>query len=291
MVHPRHRPELILVSLALVAGAILLVMALGLGDGRSGGVDVALGAPSAGKPAEAAEKQPSPRATETGRTPIALPRSGTPILTVREGEQLDIHGRPGGGVVATVGDTTEFDSPTVLSVQERRGNWLGVPTQLLPNGELGWVKLGTGRFAIDSVGQSIVIDLSSMDARLLRNGDLEREWQVGIGAPGTATPTGHFSITDEIEGGLNPTYGCCAIALSATQPNLPVRVERGRPDRHSRDLPSPRSRQLDRLRPQRRAGSARAHRRRSARHSGHDQALSDAPDRASGDRRAAIMAR
>jgi lipoprotein-anchoring transpeptidase ErfK/SrfK len=61
-----------------------------------------------------------------------------------------------------------------------------------------------------------------MSAKLLRGDEVERSWQVGIGAPDTPTPTGHFSITDEIEGGLNPAYGCCALALSATQPNLPA---------------------------------------------------------------------
>jgi lipoprotein-anchoring transpeptidase ErfK/SrfK len=97
-----------------------------------------------------------------------------------------------------------------------------VPTQLLPNGELGWVKLGSNDFAVDSVNQSIVIDLSSMSAKLLRGGEVERRWTIGIGAPDTPTPTGTFSITDELEGGLNPVYGCCALALSATQPNLPA---------------------------------------------------------------------
>ena len=61
-----------------------------------------------------------------------------------------------------------------------------------------------------------------MRGELYRGTDLERRWTVGIGASGTPTPIGHFSITDEIEGGLNPVYGCCAIALSATQPNLPA---------------------------------------------------------------------
>ncbi len=222
MVRSRRRPEFILLPLALLAGAILLLAALGLGDGRAGGVDAALGASPAAKPGKGSPNGSPARVPESGGAGFTLPPDGTPILSVRNGEQVEIHGSPGGAVVARVGDTTEFDSPTVLTVLERRGNWLGVPTQLLPNGELGWVELDTERFAIDSVGQSIVIDLSSMNARLLRNGDLEREWQVGVGAPDTSTPTGRFSITDGIEGGLNPTYGCCAIALSATQPNLPA---------------------------------------------------------------------
>ncbi len=42
-----------------------------------------------------------------------------------------------------------------------------------------------------------------------------------IGAPGSSTPTGRFAVTDTFVGGLNPVYGCCAIALSAHQPDLP----------------------------------------------------------------------
>ena len=61
-----------------------------------------------------------------------------------------------------------------------------------------------------------------MTARIFRGDELERKWTIGIGGPATPTPTGRFSITDEIIGGLNPTYGCCAIAFSATQPNLPA---------------------------------------------------------------------
>ena len=43
-----------------------------------------------------------------------------------------------------------------------------------------------------------------------------------VGSPSTPTPTGTFSVTDTFRGSLNPSYGCCALALSATQPNLPT---------------------------------------------------------------------
>ncbi len=42
-----------------------------------------------------------------------------------------------------------------------------------------------------------------------------------IGAAGTSTPPGRFAVTDVITEGLLPVYGCCALALSAHQPNLP----------------------------------------------------------------------
>jgi lipoprotein-anchoring transpeptidase ErfK/SrfK len=109
----------------------------------------------------------------------------------------------------------------VLTVAERRGNWAGVPTHLLDNGELGWVRIDSPGLATDSVGVEIVVDLSEMRGQLLRDGEVEHSWQVSIGAPESPTPTGRFSITDVIVGDLNPVYGCCAMALSATQPNLP----------------------------------------------------------------------
>ena len=56
--------------------------------------------------------------------------------------------------------------------------------------------------------------------QLRRNGRVEQRLPVTIGAPGTPTPVGRFAVTDVIFKGLNPVYGCCAIALSARQPNL-----------------------------------------------------------------------
>src|SRR4029079_2923299 len=46
--------------------------------------------------------------------------------------------------------------------------------------------------------------------------------RVGIGAPGTATPTGRFAINDKIAGSrYSSVYGCCILALSGHQTNLP----------------------------------------------------------------------
>ncbi len=48
-----------------------------------------------------------------------------------------------------------------------------------------------------------------------------RSFQVSVGAADSPTPTGKFAVTDTFRGGLASAYGCCAVALSATQPNLP----------------------------------------------------------------------
>jgi len=213
---PRSR---LLAAIAIaIAAAVSIVLFLLLAQGRAGGVDLAEAAPPAATTAPAAERSSR---TARARSDGPLPAGGTPILTVRAGAEVALRDAPGGKMVTTLTETTEFDSPTVLSVRERRGRWAGVPTHELPNGELGWVRIDPRQLKIDSVGQRIVLDLSAMVGRLYRGDRLERKWQIGIGAPDTPTPTGHFSITDEIVGGLNPTYGCCAIALSATQPNLP----------------------------------------------------------------------
>ncbi|MBA2522278.1 MAG: L,D-transpeptidase [Solirubrobacterales bacterium] len=143
-------------------------------------------------------------------------------MTVRSGRSVELRSEPGGEIIGVLSDTTQFGSPTALSVVERRGNWAGVPSELVPNGRLVWLELDSSSIEIDSVQRSIVIDLSRMRAELLRHDRVEHAWQIGIGTPESPTPTGRFSVTDEIEGGLNPTYGCCALALSATQPNLPA---------------------------------------------------------------------
>ena len=111
-----------------------------------------------------------------------------------------------------------------LTVVEREGNWVGVPTEKLPNGELGWLKLekGDDAYAVDSVGLEIEVDLSSMTASLLRGDEVERKWTVSIGAPDTPTPTGHFSVTDTLDNTFNASYGCCVLPITATQPNLPA---------------------------------------------------------------------
>jgi lipoprotein-anchoring transpeptidase ErfK/SrfK len=43
---------------------------------------------------------------------------------------------------------------------------------------------------------------------------------VAIGAAGTPTPTGSFGVTDRLRMS-GTTYGCCALALSGNQPNIP----------------------------------------------------------------------
>jgi lipoprotein-anchoring transpeptidase ErfK/SrfK len=56
----------------------------------------------------------------------------------------------------------------------------------------------------------------------MNGGRVVHEATVAIGRSGSSTPTGRFAITDKIAGSrYGPYYGCCILALSGKQPNLP----------------------------------------------------------------------
>jgi lipoprotein-anchoring transpeptidase ErfK/SrfK len=109
----------------------------------------------------------------------------------------------------------------VLGVVKEADGWAGVTSELLPNGVLGWVRLDSRELGAGWGTTAIVVDLSDRRAVLQRDGEVVREFAVTVGAPGYETPTGHFAVTDTFRGDLNPVYGCCALALSATQPQVP----------------------------------------------------------------------
>jgi lipoprotein-anchoring transpeptidase ErfK/SrfK len=69
----------------------------------------------------------------------------------------------------------------------------------------------------------IEIDLSARRLALFAGGRVVRSAPVSIGAPGSPTPTGRFAVTDKLPGSRFSTiYGCCILALSGSQPNLPT---------------------------------------------------------------------
>ncbi len=178
-----------------------------------------------GSSAPRADQAPAPTLASEGAPdqggPLALPADGTPVVEVRSGERIEVRASPGGHVVGELGPKTEFGSPTVLSVQERRGSWIGAPTPLLKNGNLGWVKLDPRQLQVASVDYEIRIDLSERSAKLLRGDRVEQAWKVSVGVPETPTPTGRFAVTDTFLGQLSSVYGCCAVAITARQPSLP----------------------------------------------------------------------
>jgi lipoprotein-anchoring transpeptidase ErfK/SrfK len=127
-----------------------------------------------------------------------------------------------GRLVARVGSRTEFGSPQTFLVTRRLGHHYRVISTVLPNGRAGWISAAPGTFTLSRTRVRLDVDLSSRVVRVHRGPHVMRTIRIGIGASGTPTPTGRFAITDKLDGAAySPVYGCCILALSGHQTNLP----------------------------------------------------------------------
>ncbi|MGH2983291.1 MAG: L,D-transpeptidase [Solirubrobacterales bacterium] len=144
-----------------------------------------------------------------------------PIARVQPGEEVELRDAPGGRVIATLGDETEFDSPRTFWISEIRGDWFGVHTPEVYNGA-GWIRDDRTELEVSETRFWIVADTSAQTLELrYRNKVLDR-FPVTVGSPGSPTPLGDYSVTDGLAGpGVGPYYGCCVLALTGHQPNLP----------------------------------------------------------------------
>jgi L,D-transpeptidase catalytic domain len=145
-----------------------------------------------------------------------------PLATVRPGRSVLLRDSPGGRVITRLGDRTEFGSMRVFWVERVQSAWLGVPAPELPDGQLGWIR--DDRFALD-ISQThfwITADVSQRELTLHYGNRILASFPVSVGSPGSPTPLGDYAVTDGLVGqGLGPWYGCCVLALSGHQPNLP----------------------------------------------------------------------
>jgi hypothetical protein len=200
-------------ALLVLIGAAVAWAVLSGGDSDEPTAASSPPAPAVSQPVQEKPAQEKPR--------LELSDRGQPIVWLRHGAQIPIRSAPGGKVVKTVRWRTPFDSRTVLSLFRHAGQWAGVPTPLLPTGQLGWVKLDPSKLRAGWTPYTIDIDLSKRAGQLRRGDRVLRSFTVTVGAPGTSTPTGRFAVTDLFRGNLDPAYGCCAVATTARQPNLP----------------------------------------------------------------------
>jgi hypothetical protein len=146
------------------------------------------------------------------------------IAYVRPGRALALRSHPFGPVVARVDSQTAFGSPRALGVVTvRRGRWLGVTEPGLGNRRLGWIDAEAGGVRYARTRLQLVVDLSNRTLVVRWDGRALRRLRVGVGRAGSPTPIGRFSVTDKLNGrAYSAYYGCCILALSATQPNLPA---------------------------------------------------------------------
>jgi hypothetical protein len=145
------------------------------------------------------------------------------IAHVRPGGLIALHTRPYGPVVARVGAVTEFGSRRALGVvATRRGRWLAVSEPGVGRNRAVWVDARAGGLRYSRTALELDIDLSDRTMTVRRGDTVIGRTRVGVGAPASPTPTGRFAVTDKLDGAsYSAAYGCCILALSAIQTNLP----------------------------------------------------------------------
>ena len=162
-------------------------------------------------------------AAATVAHPQPSPSSTHVIAHVRSGDVIAMRSRPFGPVVARVGARTRFGSQRALAVvATRRGRWLAVTEAGIAGNRAVWVDARAGGLRYSRTPLELDVDLSDRTLTVRRGQAVLRRVNVGVGAADSPTPTGRFALTDKLAGSSYSTsYGCCILALSAIQPNLP----------------------------------------------------------------------
>ena len=214
---PRLALALVGIGVAALLGAIALVGISELGDDGQAAVD-GLGADDgtrhflperAGPAADPFPSEPPKRKEVTCYTTAYVRRDAM------------LRRRPGGRPLLRVAARTEWNSPRVLGVVRREGEWLGVQVPELPNGGIGWLPARAAQ--LDCTTWSLHADLSKRRLVVRRGDRRVRAVTVAIGRTGNETPRGRFSVTDKLRvTDPGSPYGCCVLALTGHQVNLPA---------------------------------------------------------------------
>lgn len=197
------------VATLLVAVGLGAVLVLGGEAGQSAAADEDETRPFVPREQEIGEPFPSDPASAY-RYPVAIVEETTVLLDA-----------PRGKPKVKIAPKTEWDSPRVLGVVEREGDWLSVLVPELPNGEVGWVHEDEVA-RLDTVGWAVKADLARRTVEVERDGEVVRRFEVGVGRSDHPTPTGRYAVTDKLQvSDSGSPYGCCVVALTGHQPKLP----------------------------------------------------------------------
>lgn len=192
-----------MLAVVAVAGAALWLL------GRPGDPQRADG-PSVRSP-EQASRPPAQRPSLRRQWPLGA----------RLTRRVQLRASPGGRVVGTLARRTEYESERVLAVVARRPGWYGVLSESMPNSRAGWIPADAVSLRYEPY--TLFVDLSERRLVVRHDGRVVRRMTVAVGRPGTDTPTGRYGVTDSlrVSGSGDGPYGCCAIALTGRQPNVP----------------------------------------------------------------------
>jgi hypothetical protein len=168
-----------------------------------------------------------PAGTEASATTVrrALPQADgerdpnlTRIAVIRRSTVL--RASPGGRRLGRLSTRTEFKSAKVVPVVGERDGWLRVIAPELDNGKRGWIEAKHTERGV--VEYRMRADVSRRRLEVLRGGRVVRRIRMAVGEAGSPTPLGTFGITDKVPfSDPGSVYGCCALALSAHQTDVP----------------------------------------------------------------------
>jgi lipoprotein-anchoring transpeptidase ErfK/SrfK len=213
-----------LAALGALAGAL---MAAGCGGGDR--------SPDSLQGADIGATTTTPVST-AATTPAAAAEEQQGPLGARLKRKVSLRAAPHGRIVANLPTKTHWGSPRVLAVTAQRDGWLGVLTEQMP-GKVGWIPADAVELLLEP--WSLRIDLSARRVTVSHEGKVVRRVTVAVGGPGSPTPKGRFGVTDTLRLTGGGPYGCCAIALTARQRDIPQGWTGG--DRvaiHGTDAPS-----------------------------------------------------
>ena len=193
---------IVLVGAVVLAGLILAVT--GMSDSGNG-----TAAGPGRQPVQDQLRAPQAKATGPEGDPIA-------VIT----KKTALRASPDGRKIGALDTKTEFKSSKVVAVVDRKGDWLRVIASDLQNGKRGWIDARDTEAGITQF--RIRADLSARRIDIVKDGKVVRRIRSAVGEQGTPTPRGKFAITDKVPfTDRGSPYGCCALALSAHQPNTP----------------------------------------------------------------------
>lgn len=204
----------ILAAAALIAMLVTVGLGSALVFGGDTGSSAADGEDSGTRPfvpREEAIGEPFPSDPSSAyRYPVAILEEAAVLLDAPRGKRK-----------VRIAPQTEWESPRVLSVVERQGDWMSVLVPELPNGEVGWIR-EQDVARLDTVGWAVRADLSRRVIEVERDGEVVRRLQVGIGRADHPTPPGRYAVTDKLRvTDPGSPYGCCVVALTGHQTELP----------------------------------------------------------------------
>jgi hypothetical protein len=217
----RSRPVPLAIAAAAAAAALLVL--LNRGEDDPGGTRASAAAGSGDLLSVLRSTVPLPQLDLGPPPPERVPGPRFPLARVRPGQQVELRDAPGGRVIARLGHYTEFGSARTFWIKQRQGDWFGVYAPELANGQLGWVRDDRISLWVVETHYWIVADVSAHLLELRYGNRVLNRFPVTVGSPGSPTPLGDYSVTDGLAGkGVGPYYGCCILALTGHQPNLPA---------------------------------------------------------------------